>query len=44
MPVSDPNGGNETFTVTINSTEPLWIYCSQGSHCKAGMALVVNEP
>lgn len=36
----------ETFTVTINNTEPLWMYCSQtvASHCQKGMALVVNPP
>ena len=36
--------GNETFSVTINGTDPLWIYCTQGDHCNEGMAMVVNEP
>ncbi|KAL8797170.1 MAG: hypothetical protein Q9195_000637 [Heterodermia aff. obscurata] len=43
MPVTT-GVGNETFSVTINSTDPLWLYCSQGQHCNAGMAMVVNEP
>lgn len=45
MPVTAEQGvGNETFSVTINGTDPLWLYCSQGQHCNAGMAMVVNEP
>ena len=36
--------GNESFSVTVNSTDPLWLYCSQGDHCQDGMAMVVNEP
>lgn len=31
------------FTVMINDTKPLWMYCSQGSHCASGMAMVINE-
>lgn len=44
VPVTDQNGGNTTFTITVNGTEPLWLYCSRGDHCKDGMAMVVNEP
>jgi hypothetical protein len=34
------------FTITINDTNPIWLYCSQtqGSHCQAGMAMVINPP
>lgn len=45
MPVTaEQDVGNETFSVTVNSTDPLWLYCSQGQHCNAGMAMVVNVP
>ncbi|MCJ1230872.1 hypothetical protein MMC12_007546 [Toensbergia leucococca] len=34
------------FTVTINDTNPIWLYCSQNidAHCQAGMAMVINPP
>ncbi|KAG5983031.1 hypothetical protein E4U55_000927 [Claviceps digitariae] len=31
------------FTVLINNTRPIWLYCSQGPHCQMGMAMVINE-
>lgn len=35
-----------TFSITINDTNPIWLYCSQTelSHCQAGMAMVINPP
>jgi len=35
-----------TFTLTINSTDPIWFYCGQTieSHCQAGMVGVINPP
>jgi plastocyanin len=33
---------NKTFIVTVKDTNPLWFYCSQGLHCKNGMAGVIN--
>jgi plastocyanin len=45
MPI--PAGGAATqfpvFTVQVNDTKPIWIYCSQGKHCQQGMAMVINE-
>jgi plastocyanin len=32
-----------TYTIEINSTTPIWVYCSQASHCQKGMNLVINE-
>lgn len=43
MPVSGGEG-QSIFSVTINNTDTIWLYCSQGEHCKGGMAMVVNEP
>lgn len=39
----DPQDG-DVFSVTLNSTDPLWIYCSVPHHCEGGMAMVVNPP
>jgi len=38
-----------TFTVLVNDTEPVWIYCGQAantpaSHCGAGMIFAINCP
>jgi len=44
MPVSSSSGGSTTFTMTVNSTSPIWLYCPQTGHCQAGMAMVVNQP
>jgi hypothetical protein len=34
--------GPESWTVKINDTKPIWLYCSQGPHCQLGMAAVIN--
>ena len=33
---------DKVFHVTVNSTTPLWFYCSQGKHCQGGMVGAVN--
>lgn len=35
---------SSTFQVTVNSTNPIYLYCSQIEHCEKGMAMVVNPP
>lgn len=32
-----------TYTIIVNNTTPVWLYCSQGKHCQAGMTMVINE-
>lgn len=32
-----------TYTIEINNTTPIWVYCAQGKHCEAGMSMVINE-
>ncbi|KAH7024628.1 Cupredoxin [Microdochium trichocladiopsis] len=32
------------FRVTVNSTDPIWFYCSATSHCQGGMVGVINAP
>ncbi len=36
-------GMTATYTVMINNTNPIWVYCSQGKHCESGMSMVINE-
>ncbi|KAH8805326.1 hypothetical protein F5884DRAFT_678114, partial [Xylogone sp. PMI_703] len=36
--------GNTTFSVIVNSTDPIWYYCTVGKHCPAGMVGVINPP
>ncbi|WYZ36799.1 hypothetical protein EsH8_II_000305 [Colletotrichum jinshuiense] len=31
------------FTIQVNSTTPMWLYCSQAKHCQNGMVMVINE-
>jgi plastocyanin len=38
-----------TFTVTVNDTQPVWVYCAQAadtpaSHCGQGMVFAINCP
>jgi plastocyanin len=40
---SASSGQVPTFTIQINNTSPLWVYCAQGKHCEAGMVMVINE-
>ncbi|ORY80958.1 Cupredoxin [Protomyces lactucae-debilis] len=44
MPTAANASFLSTYTILINDTKPLWFYCSQGTHCKAGMSMVVNPP
>ncbi|KAK6386867.1 uncharacterized protein PV06_07903 [Exophiala oligosperma] len=38
-----PDDG-QVWRIQINSTDPLWLYCSASGHCEGGMAMVVNPP
>ncbi|KUJ19549.1 Cupredoxin [Mollisia scopiformis] len=35
-----------TFTIVVNDTKPIWIYCGQttGNHCQSGMVAAINAP
>ncbi|UKZ76768.1 hypothetical protein TrVFT333_004478 [Trichoderma virens FT-333] len=46
MPVSGSGEADDSFQVTVNSTDPIFFYCSQNTfeHCKSGMSGVVNGP
>ncbi|KIW70170.1 hypothetical protein PV04_02465 [Phialophora macrospora] len=38
-----PDDG-DVWRIQVNSTDPLWLYCSATAHCEGGMAMVVNPP
>jgi len=35
---------DEVFTIVVNDTNPIWLYCAQIGHCQAGMVAVINPP
>ncbi len=43
MPVAMDATTIPTYTILINNTKPMWMYCSQGKHCQKGMVMVINE-
>ncbi|KAK5631237.1 hypothetical protein RRF57_006951 [Xylaria bambusicola] len=40
---SESTGMIPVYTMEVKAATPLWLYCSQGKHCQAGMVMVVNE-
>ncbi|EMR84409.1 putative extracellular serine-rich protein [Botrytis cinerea BcDW1] len=42
VPVAANQSMITTFTMTVNSTDPMFMYCAQGKHCQAGMVLTIN--
>lgn len=43
-PMPPENGMMKVFTIMINDTKPLWMYCATADHCQKGMAMVINAP
>jgi len=41
---SSSGPASKVFTVNITSTDPVYLYCPQVSHCQAGMVAVINPP
>jgi len=41
-----PSSGESSnvFVVTIADMNPIWLFCAQIGHCKAGMVAVINPP
>ncbi|KHO01861.1 extracellular serine-rich protein [Metarhizium album ARSEF 1941] len=31
------------YTIVVNNTQPMWVYCSQTNHCQKKMSMVINE-
>jgi plastocyanin len=42
MPVAAGSTDTAAYTIAINNTTPIWVYCSQATHCQKGMNLVIN--
>ncbi|KZT73990.1 hypothetical protein DAEQUDRAFT_702111 [Daedalea quercina L-15889] len=45
MPVANGTSNYPTFTIDVNNTDPIWVYCKQTNpqdHCAAGMVFSVN--
>jgi len=43
MPVAANATTFPTWTVSINDTTPVWVFCKQANHCSQGMVLAVNS-
>ncbi|OAA58709.1 extracellular serine-rich protein [Cordyceps fumosorosea ARSEF 2679] len=41
MPTTEGEAAS-TFMVTVNSTDPMYLYCSSAKHCQGGMVAIVN--
>jgi plastocyanin len=41
---SGKDEANQVFSMRLNGSEPVWLYCAQGEHCKGGQAMVINAP
>jgi hypothetical protein len=44
MPAALETQGLLTFTIEVTSTDPVWFYCSQSTHCQGGMVGSINAP
>jgi len=44
-PVTTTSGSNpNVFSLLINDTSTIWVYCAIASHCESGMSAVINPP
>lgn len=41
---SGKDEASQVFSMRMNDTEPVWLYCSSGDHCKGGQSMVINPP
>ncbi|THV05892.1 hypothetical protein K435DRAFT_960923 [Dendrothele bispora CBS 962.96] len=47
VPEGSEGGGLPNWSVTVNDTNPVWLYCQQTnpfSHCGKGMVFAINPP
>lgn len=42
MPVAADATEIPVFTIRVNDTKPIWLYCSQATHCQKGMVMAIN--
>lgn len=38
----DDTMSSTSFSMRVNNTDPMWLYCSQSNHCQSGQVMVVN--
>jgi hypothetical protein len=43
-PMPPENGMMKVFTIMINDTKPIWMYCATADHCQKGMVMAINAP
>jgi plastocyanin len=43
MAVADNATTFPTYTIQVNNTSPIWVYCKQTGHCGQGMVFSVNS-
>lgn len=43
MPVTAGSSDFPTFSVVVNDTAPIWVYCRQTGHCGEGMVFAINS-
>jgi hypothetical protein len=43
MPVAPTDTQIPVFSILVNDTNPIWLYCAQTGHCQKGMSMVINE-
>jgi hypothetical protein len=41
-PAAAANGTPPSFTVAIQDTKPIAVYCAQAAHCQMGMVMMIN--
>lgn len=39
---SGKDEASQVFSMRLNGTEPVWLYCAKDEHCKAGQVMVIN--
>ncbi|ETN45663.1 uncharacterized protein HMPREF1541_09496 [Cyphellophora europaea CBS 101466] len=40
---SGKDEASQMFSMRLNGTDPMWLYCSSGEHCKGGQSMVINS-
>jgi len=43
MTASGSSTNMATYSIMVNSTAPIWVYCAVATHCQNGMSMVINE-
>ncbi|OJD19621.1 hypothetical protein AJ78_00478 [Emergomyces pasteurianus Ep9510] len=44
LAVSPDSETMPVFTIMINDSSPVWLFCGQKNHCQNGMVMVINPP